>query len=133
MSNSPINTEDSYTTMEDYLRGCVGFDVSDEALVTILFDREISSGTDVSISNKRTRELCKADLYMWCVKTYSVGGSVEDADGGWKHKEGGMQMSDSDKSRLRSMADAIYRKYGEETSGSTIKMKSRGMRVWQRR
>ncbi len=35
------------TTIEAYLRGCVGFEVPDSSINTILIDREIASGTDV--------------------------------------------------------------------------------------
>lgn len=127
------NTETGVTTVEEYLRGCVGFDVSDNALTTILIDRDVEPGTDVSMLDKRTKDLCKADLYMWCASTPSVTGSVEDADGEWKHKEGGKQSSAYDKRNLRQMANDIYAKYGENTVQSVMKLSCRGMRVWRRR
>ena len=69
------------TTIEEYLRGCVGFEVTDSAISTILIDRGIAPGTDVSTLEKRQKDLCRADLYMWCASTPSVTGSVEDANG----------------------------------------------------
>ena len=118
-------------TVEDYLRGCVGFEVSDNALTTILIDRDIDPGTDVSTLDKRTKDLCKADLYMWCASTPSTIGSVEDADGEWKHKEGGTQSSAYDKRNLRQMANDIYKRYGENAVGSSIRVNCLGMRVWK--
>ena len=120
-------------SVEEYLRGCVGFEVSDNAITTILIDRGINPGTDVSNLDKRTKDLCKADLYMWCASTPSTIGSVEDADGEWKHKEGGTQSSAYDKRNLRQMAYDIYKRYGENVIQSSIQMNCKGMRVWQRR
>ena len=119
------------TTVEDYLRGCVGFEVSDNAITTILTDREVEPGTDVALLDKRTKDLCKADLYMWCASTPSTTGSVEDADGEWKHKEGGTQSSAYDKRNLRQMANDIYKRYGENVAQSGIRMNCLGMRVWR--
>lgn len=131
-SSSPIDNP-GVTTVEDYLRGCVGFDVADNALSTILIDREVEPGTDVCLLDKRTKDLCKADLYMWCASTPSTTGSVEDADGEWKHKEGGTQSSAYDKRNLRKMANDIYKRYGENVTQSSIRMNCLGMRVWRRR
>ena len=127
------NTETGTTTIEEYLRGCVGFEVSDSAISTILIDRDIVPGTPVSEIAKRTRDLCKADLYMWCASTPSVTGSVEDADGDWKHREGGTQSSAYDKRNLRQMANDIYKLYGENVMKSSMKMNAFGMRVWRRK
>ncbi len=132
MNGDSQHTEQAnVTTVEDYLRGCVGFEVSDNALTTILIDRDIEPGTDVSTLDKRTKDLCKADLYMWCASTPSTIGSVEDADGEWKHKEGGTQSSAYDKRNLRQMANDIYKRYGENAVGSSIRVNCLGMRVWR--
>lgn len=132
MANNSQNTVMLDTTIEDYLRGCVGFDVEDNAINTILIDRELLPGTDVMGLDRRTKELCKADLYMWCASTPSVKGSVEDSHGVWKHKEGGTESSAFDKRNLRQMANDIYKRYGENTIGSTIRMTARGMRIWRK-
>lgn len=133
MSDNAQNTNTITTPVEDFLRGCVGYDVTDEALNTILIGRRINAGTPVSELSKRQLDLCRADAYMWCTTIPSTSGSVEDADAGWKHKEGGSQKSSSDNSRLISMANSIYNMYGELTVGSSIRISSRGMRLWPRR
>ena len=119
-------------SIEDYLRGCVGFSVEDNAIDTILLDRDVAPYTPVETLSKKTKDLCRADLYMWCASTPSVKGSVEDSHGVWKHKEGGTESSAFDKRNLRAMANDIYKRYGENTTGSTIRMIARGMRIWRK-
>lgn len=133
MSEGTPHTDVIGTAIEAYLRGCVGFEVTDAAINTILVKRNLLAGTDVTGVDKRTRELCEADLYMWCASTPSTMGSVEDSDGGWKHREGGTQSSAYDKRNLRIMANDIYRRYGENLCKSTIRINSRGMRLWKKR
>lgn len=132
MTADSLHTGMLDTTIEAYLRGCVGFEVTDSAINTILIDREVSMGTDVTTLDRKTKELCKADLYMWCASTPSVTGSVEDANGTWKHKEGGSQSSAFDKRNLRAIANDIYKKYGENRGRGTIRMNSLGMKVWRK-
>lgn len=105
-------------TIENYLRGKVGFDVPDNALNTIFADRGLVMGEPVSDIEKRVLDLATADLYMYCASTPSVKGSTEDSHGGWKHKEGGWESSAYDKRNLRQMANDIYARYGET---STVK------------
>ena len=124
-SNSLYTTADM--TVEDYLYGCVGFEVAESAIATILIDRGVESGSSVLALDKKTKDLCKADLYMWCASTPSSKGSVEDSNGVWKHKEGGTQSSAYDKRNLRAMANDIYRLYGENTVTSRMRIHSFGM------
>lgn len=114
-------------TVEDYLYGCVGFDVAENAIATILVDRGVEAGSSVLALDKKTKDLCKADLYMWCASTPSIMGSVEDSNGVWKHKEGGTQSSAYDKRNLRAMANDIYKLYGERTVSSNMRIVSLGM------
>lgn len=126
-----MNTESLNTvadiTVEEYIYGCVGFDVAESAITTILIDRGVARGSSVLSLDKRTKDLCKADLYMWCASTPSVMGSVEDSNGVWKHKEGGTESSAFDKRNLRAMANDIYRLYGENVVRSQMKVVSWGM------
>ena len=132
MSSDSLNTATDMT-VEDYLYGCVGFDVAESAIATILVDREVEPGSSVLALDKRTKDLCKADLYMWCASTPSKTGSVEEADGYWKHKTTGAESSAFDKRNLRAMANDIYKKYGENVLSSSIKIHSAGIRVWRKR
>lgn len=105
-------------TIEQYLRGKVGFEVADNAISVILEDRVITAGTDSSILDLRTKELATADLYMWCASTPSKQDTSYEADGGWKSQKGGWESSAYDKRNLREMANKIYEKYGEDVSQS---------------
>ena len=132
MSSDSLNTATDMT-VEDYLYGCVGFDVAESAIATILIDRGVEAGSSVLALDKKTKDLCKADLYMWCASTPSKTGSVEEADGYWKHKTTGAESSAFDKRNLRAMANDIYKKYGENTLSSSMKIHSAGIRVWRKR
>lgn len=114
-------------TIEEYLKGKVGFEVSENAIASILVDREVESGADVQTLDKRTKDLCRADLYMWCASTPSKTGSVEEADGVWKHKSGGTESSAFDKRTLRQMANDIYGQYGENKTVTKVRIASWGM------
>lgn len=76
MTRETSHTE-TQRTVEEYLRGCVGFDIEDNAIATILEDRGIAPGTPSKELTRKQKELCKADLYMWCASTPSIKGSVE--------------------------------------------------------
>ena len=132
MSANSLNTATDMT-VEEYLYGCVGFEVAESAIATILIDRGVEQNSSVLALDKKTKDLCKADLYMWCASTPSKTGSVEEADGYWKHKTTGSESSAFDKRNLRAMANDIYKMYGENTIKSSIKVNSLGMRLWQRK
>lgn len=125
-----------YTTqtvpVEQYLRGCVGYNVTDEAILSILLNRGVESATPADSVDRKSRELCIADLYMWCASNPSTSSVVEDADAGWKHREGGSSRTNADLGRLIDMANAIYKKYGENTSTSSIRMHNYGIKLWRR-
>lgn len=100
-------------TISDYITGCVGFEITEAALASIFFNREVTVGVDASTLSLQTRELCIADAYRWGITLPSGSKRVEDADAGWKHNEAGSQITDADKAMWRKMANEIYTKYGE--------------------
>ena len=106
-------------TIENYLRGKVGFEIPDNALLSIFADRGLEKGQLIEGVEKRTLDLATADLYMYCASTPSVKGSTEDSHGGWKHKDGGWESSAYDKRNLRQMANDIYAKYGENSTAKS--------------
>ena len=105
-------------TIEQYLRGKVGFEVADNAISVILEDRNIDPYLESCEVDIRTKELATADLYMWCASTPSKQDTSYEADGGWKSQKGGWESSAYDKRNLREMANKIYAKYGEDVSES---------------
>lgn len=132
MTGSGDNSQATYT-IEDYLRGKVGVTVTDEALRGILADNGVQEGSAYSSLMQRTRDLCVADLYVWCSTLPMTSGSVEDKHGVWSHKEGGTSIGVSDRNRWLRMARAIYRKYGElsRIPSSGVKVSTIGMKLWQ--
>ena len=116
-------------TIEEYLRGKVGYEIPDNAIASILTDRGIPKSSDVtSLSddaseNTKLRELCTADLYLYCASTPSTISSHREQDGGWTLESGGTQHSAYDARQLRALAQAIYDKYGETVkTNSTIRI-----------
>ena len=75
-------------TIEQYLRGKVGYDIPDNAIASILVDRGIEVGTNVSelntdsATNTKLKDLCTADLYLYCASTPSTISSHREQDGG---------------------------------------------------
>lgn len=114
--------------IEDWLEGLVPMDITEGCVNDILFERGIEPGTSLDETSKKQRDLCKADLYMWCSLQPSISARVSDADGGWSHSEGGQHMTAGDKNALRAQAMRIYRLYGE-CRGSGIRVVNHGMRV----
>lgn len=120
-------------TVEDYLTGVTAYEVPEKALRVILLRRCLNGKTPISdllvimddngvAVGCRALDLATADIYMWCASTPSVKNDTEDADGGWKHREGGWQASAYDKRELRKMAKDLYDKWGE-TSNVNSKMR----------
>lgn len=125
--------EKKVRTVRDYVFGCVNFQISDETAECIcdergidpdktfdeLFPKPTEDATDVvseeeNLEPKRTKELLKADLYVWICMGPTKVNSTSDSDNGWSHSEGGYQLTDEDKDRMLAYAKTIYDKYGEE-------------------
>lgn len=116
--------EEKKMTVRDYIFGCVNFQVPDEAVDYILSQREeevkgddLLSGTD-----KRIRELLKADLYVWICMGPTKVDSTSDSDNGWKHSDGGYTLTDADKDRMLAYARSIYEKYDEEAFDDSVEV-----------
>lgn len=102
-------------TARDYVFGCVNFQISDETAEHICDERGIDPDTPIDLKfPKPTKELLKADLYVWICMGPTKVNSTSDSDNGWSHSEGGYQLTDEDKDRMLSYAKTIYDKYGEE-------------------
>jgi hypothetical protein len=116
-------------TIEEYLRGKVGYEVPDQAIASILADRGVLPGFSLSdigsdeAESLKIRRLCTADLYMYCASTPSTISSSREQDGGWTQEKGGTQHSAYDARQLRAMAQDIYDEYGEKrTTASYIQI-----------
>lgn len=115
MSGISGNIDSGVYTAKGYLSGCVNFPVPDEAAEHILMNRGVDSDAESSDLDTETKELLKADLYVWFCMGPSRVGAVSDSDNGWSHSDGGYTLSESDKERMLDYANAIYEKYDEES------------------
>lgn len=126
------DSQNTERTAEQYVRGIVNMELGDEVIANILLDRDVLPDSLVSNLDLKTKMLLKADVYMACSVMPSVKVSVEDADGNWKHKEGGGQISETDKRRWSAIANNIYAQYGEiRYASSGPRVHARGMRIWR--
>lgn len=101
-------------TLKDHVLGCVNFKVPESAADYVLGERDLNGDAMISTIDKRTRELLKADLYVWICMGPSKGSSTSDSDNGWSHSDGGYTLTDDDKDRMLGLAKSIYEKYDEE-------------------
>lgn len=123
-----VQEEKAPLSIEDYLYSTVNFDVPEETIVRILLERDVECGSPAMEVPKQSRDLCKADLYVWIVMGVSRRGTVTDTDNGWTHSDGGYTLTEADKSYFIKAANTIYEKYGEDTVGKTkFKFTSHGI------
>lgn len=101
-------------TIESYLRGLVGFDITDEALESILFDRDVSSDTDITTLTRKQKDLLYADMLMWAATRPSSYTGTKESDGGWSRTEGSSTLLKSDKERFEELANNIYDRYDDD-------------------
>lgn len=108
-------------SLAEYLAGFIALDIDEGAIRSIAYKRGVEYPCeDVSLLTEKEIDLCLADLYMYCATFPSVRNNVEDSDGGWKHTEGGWQISVNDKKNYRAMAKRLYEKWGETLPKSSI-------------
>lgn len=129
-NGTSTDTKKSFTTVADYLYGCVNFEIPDEAVDYVCFGREVSSDTLLAEADKDKLELLKADLYTWIVLGPGSVNNTSDTDNGYTHSGGGYSLSNDDKKLLLGAANAIYSKHDEPTVGrkATFKINSFGIR-----
>ncbi len=119
--------------IEEYIKNLTAFDVTDGAIANILVDAGVAAGSDISSLTVKQMDLCKGYTYIWCATVPTTSGSVEDADNGWSHREGGKQVAASDKRLLRRMGLDLLAQYGINPIKSSIRVMPRGMRLFPRR
>lgn len=100
-------------TIEEYLKGKVGFEVTEHAISTILLDRQIEIGSDPGSLTTKQKELAYADVLKWgATRPSSYTGSKE-SDGGWSQTNASSTLLKSDKERFEAIANDIYIKYND--------------------
>lgn len=115
-------------TLESWLQGKVAFTITSETINSICFDRQAEPGCAASEYCVKTRELCLADLYMWCASLPTSTATIDDRNGNWEHKEGSVTLSGADKKHYRMLANRLYKKWGEyHQPMSSINFRAQGM------
>lgn len=120
--------------IETWLSSLVPVSVDEQSVSTIVLGRGVEAGTTMDEVEPRQRDLCKADLYMFCSLIPSTTGVTRDSDGGWSHSEGGSRMTADDKRALRRIAMRLYRKWDTVPDGgcqSSISITSHGFRMFR--
>lgn len=111
-----------YLTIEDYLKGLVGFDVTDSVLDSIRIYRNVKKGTDTEELTVKQKDLLYADLLMWASTSPTSYTGTKESDGGWSKTESNKTISVTDKKRFENMAMAIYKKYLDRKYNPSIKI-----------
>ena len=96
--------------IEDWIKGKVGFDISDLSISAILADRMISALTDIDTLSTMQKELCQADALMIYVTSPNKG-SYKIQDGNSSETLGSEYFVDRDK--IQDFAYSLYKKWGE--------------------
>ena len=113
-------------TIETWLRGMVDFDVPDATIMAILFNNDVVSGTAVSSTSEKERDLCLADLLMWLSSSSTSSTGEYISDGGWSHQKSNKQIVD--RAGLIKRAQELYAKWDSDKAktavGSKITIKS---------
>ena len=110
-----------YMTIEDWLRGMIGYPVTDASIFAAETNRGIVFGSDALVVTEKQRELALADLITIICQMPSTTGT-EDAMGDWKHKTSGSSVGNI--AVLMKRANAIYAKYNANPNGLFIKDKT---------
>lgn len=110
-----------YMTIEDWLKGMIGYQVTDASIFAAETNRGIVFGSDALVVTEKQRELALADLITIICQMPSTTGT-EDAMGDWKHKTSGSSVGSI--AVLMKRANAIYAKYNANPNGLFIKDKT---------
>lgn len=113
-----------YYDIMNYLKGMVAFDIPDANLYPILKRRNIEPDTDTDDMDDETKELLYADVLIWGSTLPSTYGNISESDGGWTHQEGSATTNAADKKRFESIANEIYRRYGDSKFKGDIRIVS---------
>jgi hypothetical protein len=110
-------------TIEQYLNGKADFNLQEETIQAILFDRGIAEGEDMTNVTAMQRDLATADLYMFLASSSTSASGDYESDGGWQRQRSSKNVYD--RNGLRALAKYLYAKWGvvvPDTVG-IIKMK----------
>lgn len=105
-------------TIETWLQGMVDFDVPQATIMAILFNNEVTSGTLVSSTSEKQRDLCLADLLMWLSSSSTSSSGEYISDGGWSHQKSNKQVVD--RAGLIKRAQELYAKWDSDKAKTAV-------------
>lgn len=118
-----VNKTDRYT-IEDYLYGCLNFEIPESILPPIFYKRGVDARSTCDELGLQIVELLEADLYTKIATTTPDKlNSTTDSDNGWEHSGGGFSITDEYRNLLFAAANKIYAKYGEPLVGKNNRFK----------
>ena len=126
-------TAPKFYTVEDWLFGCVNFEVPESAVKSILAQRNVYGSTPYgqydSTEGMPDKRLLRADLLKWIILGAGKTNNTSDSDNGWSHSSGGYSLSKDDKKLLMDEANAIYEELEPESvfGKKSIKVHSMGI------
>lgn len=104
--------------IETWLRGMVDFDVPDATLLAILFNNRVASGTPISDTTEKERDLCLADLLMWLSSSSATSSGERISDGGWSHQKASKQVVN--RASLARRAQELYAKWDSDKAKTAV-------------
>ena len=113
-----------FVTIESYLRGRVGFNIPDSALMVIRKDRGLTLNQDVDLVDNRLRQLSYADVLMYGASLPSQIQGTKRSDFGWSEQDASSAISITDKADWRKTANAIYKEFGDKKVIPTVVLSS---------
>jgi len=114
-------------TTEDWLRGGVGFDLTENNINFIFVNREVTYGADATTMTEKQRDLCRADALTIFLSSSNKGG-IKEQDG----NSSKTTASESFTYREDAARTAIYlyEKWGEVAIGITTNETSNKSYLW---
>lgn len=127
-------------TLMDYLHGKVAdYTVSENAISSVCYDREVEPSTSMEEVDPIVLHLCYADLLKYVYLQPKLTKSYSQTNGTWSQKEGSTQLSEDDKTKILAEMKRQYA-LGEEPESiplaaqtKRIRMEAHGMVSYPRR
>jgi len=101
-------------TIEQYLQGKVDYELSSTTIASILYDRGIGEGTQMSFIADIQRDLALADVYMFLANSSTTSSGGSESDGGWSRTNACKNVSTKNRSAYLALAKALYGKWNVE-------------------
>ena len=110
-------------TIEQYLSGKVDFNLEENTIAAILYDRDIPEGIDIDLVSRRQRDLALADLYVYVAGSSTSSSGEYESDGGWQRQRSAKNAYN--RNGLLALAKQLYAKWDEPFDGASAKVRMR--------